>query len=76
MLYYALQLSLFNSVSEIPTLTSFRFCEFGFQTLSDSQNVWEKDSTELSEIQTSSDFKHSLNPKKMQTPEKPMQNTR
>ena len=58
---YALQLSLFISMSEIQTL-KFRldFLEFGFQTLSEIQTVWKQNASELSEIQTSSDFRHSL----------------
>ena len=61
--YYALQLSLFISVSEIQTL---KFCldilVFEFQTkkLSEIQTVSKQNKTKLSEIQTSSDFRHSL----------------
>ena len=33
---------------------------FRIQTLSEIRTVWKWDETELSEIQTSSDFRHSL----------------
>ena len=33
---------------------------FGFQIMSEIGTVWEWDKTELFEIQTSSDFRHSL----------------
>ena len=63
MLYYALLLCLFISVSEIQTLSSVKiFFKFGFQTekMSEIQIVWKWDTTELSEIRTSWDFRHSL----------------
>ena len=63
MLFYALLLSLFISVSEIQNLSSvyiFLNSDFRQKKVSEIQTVWKRNATELSEIQTSSDFRHSL----------------
>ena len=63
MLIYALLLSLFISMSEIQTLSSvyiFQNLDFRQKKVSEIQTVWKRNATEVSEIQTNLDFRHSL----------------
>ena len=49
-----------KKVSEIQTLFGFEFLKFVLQKLSDIGTVWQPNWKKVSEIQTCSDFRHSL----------------
>ena len=61
MLYYALKLTLLITMLEIQTLRSaqiFKSSDFRQKKVSEIQTVCKWDTSELSETQTSSDFRH------------------